>query len=148
MEAGLFAGQTLEGTTLSIEALEKRPVLVNFWATWCQPCVQELPILQRIADRYEDDGLAVVGINIDIEARQSAAQQMLRQASVRFPNFGDPDEIRARGYVSTGIPVSVLFDRQHKEVWRREGSIEDESDADLLAGLNAAFSSQSPSPPK
>ncbi len=64
-----------------------RPLLINVWAPWCAPCVEEMPSLQRLADRLADRGLAVVGVTAADDVY--LADELLRRLDIRFPNFVD-----------------------------------------------------------
>lgn len=106
-----FRAGTLDGATVRLSALRGRPVLINFWATWCAACRAEMPAIQRAWDRYHAGGLEVVAIDYR-EADRDAMRRFLTAAGVRYGSALDPDGVIAQAYgVSLGLPVSVFVDR-------------------------------------
>ncbi len=85
-------------------------VLLNFWATWCGPCRREMPALDRLARRYRDQGLTVLGISLDEEP--AVVKSFIRRLDVRFPILHDPEQEVARAYKVFAYPTSFLLDRQ------------------------------------
>jgi len=85
-------------------------VLVNFWATWCGPCRHEMPLLNRLADRYRDKGLVVLGIALDDD--RSIVRAFVRRLDIRFPILHDANQKTARAYKVFAYPTSFLIDRQ------------------------------------
>jgi cytochrome c biogenesis protein CcmG/thiol:disulfide interchange protein DsbE len=94
-----FAGETLDGSTFSTDALDGRPALVNVWASWCSPCVQEHPLLLDLADRYGNE-LAIVGIIYQDTA--PGAQAFLD----RYGDGGYPDLLDADGRIAVDLGVT------------------------------------------
>lgn len=93
------------GADLRPEDFAGRPALVNFWATWCEPCRAEMEDLQRLSDGMQD--IAVVGVSLDADVR--LAQEFLLQRRVRFPNYSlPPDKGRARGVRISALPETWL----------------------------------------
>lgn len=94
----------LDGEDVNISALRGKVVVLNFWATWCTPCREEMPLLQRYSDEYSDQ-LAVIGINVDYSLAE--VRSFLMENSIRFPIVNDNSELkltekfRVRGYPST-----------------------------------------------
>ena len=78
-----FTLKTLEGPNLRLEEYRGQLVLINFWASWCGPCRQEMPILDRLHQRYEDTGFAVLGVNV--EGEEAPAQKIVDKTNVTFP---------------------------------------------------------------
>ncbi len=81
--------RTLDGADLSLADYRGRTVIVNFWATWCAPCVAEMPALQRLRDRLADRGVEVVGVNFQENAAR--IRPFLYQYSLSFPVVRDHD---------------------------------------------------------
>lgn len=84
-------------------------VMINFWATWCSPCRQEIPHLNRLHERYHKAGFALLGINIDDQPR--IAREMMQKLSVAFPVLFDTDKRVSRLYDVGAMPSSLLIDR-------------------------------------
>jgi len=86
-----------------------RRVIVNFWATWCAPCREELPGLQRLSDALAPRGIAVIGVNVD--ADRNLAREFLLRHGVRFENFSDPGMAYSRtAFGITALPVTFALD--------------------------------------
>jgi thiol-disulfide isomerase/thioredoxin len=85
-------------------------VLVNFYASWCTACRQEIPAYQRIYDRYRDQGFEIIAVNYG-ETRNTA-ESYLRSSGGRFTGVLDPDKTIGNAYrIRGGLPVSVFIDR-------------------------------------
>lgn len=84
-------------------------VLVNFWATWCGPCRQEMPLLDEISRKYQLAGLRLLSINIDEDSE--AALEMAQTLKVTYPVLFDTRQEVSRAYRVDALPVTVLIDR-------------------------------------
>ena len=89
-----------------------RVVMVNFWATWCGPCRQEMPHLNKLYDKYRDSGFVLLGVNIDDNA--SKATDLATKLGLRFPVLLDTDKTVTRLYDMGSMPATVLIDREGK----------------------------------
>lgn len=98
------------GAGLPVRSLRGRPLVVNFWATWCPPCVKEMPELDRFAQEFSGQGWQVLGIAID---QAGPVQAFLKQTPVKFPIVLAGDEglswVRRLGNPAGGLPFSVQF---------------------------------------
>jgi thiol-disulfide isomerase/thioredoxin len=96
--------------------------LVNFWATWCKPCREEMPALQKLIDRHRADGLSVLGILFDPRSDDEGAQRYLEETGVRYPTMRASMEVlQAWGGIGM-FPTSFLIDREGKIVRRYVGA--------------------------
>jgi thiol-disulfide isomerase/thioredoxin len=84
-------------------------VLLNFWASWCGPCRQEMPLLDRLHHRYEDTGFAVIGVNVEGDA--APAQGIVDQTQVTFPILIDDGQKVSEMYNLQAMPSTVVIDR-------------------------------------
>jgi thiol-disulfide isomerase/thioredoxin len=84
--------------------------MVNFWATWCGPCRQEMPLLDQLYSRYQRVGFSLLGVNIDDDS--SKAMNMVSELGVSFPVLFDARKDVSRLYKVDAMPVTVLIDRE------------------------------------
>lgn len=96
-------------------------MLVNFWATWCTPCREEMPALQRLSEALAPGGIAVIGVNLD--ADPNLAREFLLQHHVRFENFSDPGMAYSRtAFGITALPVTFALDSRGAVAGRALGA--------------------------
>jgi peroxiredoxin len=104
-----FTLKSLNGENLRLEEYRGKVVLINFWATWCGPCRQEMPILDRIRQRYQGAGFEVLGVNV--EGKDPKARKIAKKMGVSFPILFDDSQQISADYNLQGMPFSVLVDR-------------------------------------
>ena len=134
-----FSGKTSKGKDFSLAAYRDKVVLGNVWATWCGPCVKELPELQKLHHAHGDDFM-VVGINIDKPRLHKKMHRMIAEHGIDYPVVLDPDGQSLGTFGVQGYPTSVLIDRNGVVRWRREGiiqPIDSEADTAIKAALAA-----------
>ena len=103
-----FTTTTPSGQPLALSDYEGIPVAINFWATWCGPCVVEMPALQRAADTYADGRLVVIGVNAGESPEK--VQQFLDENELTFPIAMDPDGDIIDQYAIRVFPTTVWVD--------------------------------------
>jgi cytochrome c biogenesis protein CcmG/thiol:disulfide interchange protein DsbE len=138
--APAFALADLDGQPIRLEDYAGRPVLLNFWASWCLPCVEEFPLLDAALAEHADDGLAVVGIVY--RDRSEAARGFAEQLGASWPQVMDPGEAVARAYGVFGPPESWLIDPDGRVFSRQIGPYSAEELAGELDRLLAAGSEE------
>ncbi len=104
-----FQLENLEGQPISLSDLRGKPVLLNFWATWCPPCRAEMPYLQQLYEEWSDKGLEVLAI--DIGESPSKVKEFLQSQGLSLPVLLDAKENVAREYNITGIPTTFFIDK-------------------------------------
>ena len=104
-----FTLKSLEGSNLRLEEYRGQVVLINFWASWCGPCRQEMPLLDRLHHRYEDAGFAVLGVNV--EGDVTPAQKVVDKTKVTFPVLIDEQQKVSELYSLEAMPSTVVIDR-------------------------------------
>ncbi len=117
-----FTLTTFEGTKISLEGLRGKPVVINFWASWCPPCRIEAPLLERTWRAYKDRGVFFIGV--DIQDREEDALAYIREFDVTYPNGPDPTGEITIDYGVSGLPVTFLVSRTGEIVRRWVGAIE------------------------
>ena len=95
---------------LELASLKGRVVLLNFWATWCEPCKAEMPVFERAQQKYREQGLIVLGV--DFQERDEEILAFLSQIGVTFPSLVDRTGEVTRQWRATGLPTTFLIDRQ------------------------------------
>jgi len=112
------------GAPLALQAWQGRPLLVNFWATWCPPCVEELPLLNAFYREQSGKGWQVLGLAVD---QPAAVRRFLDKLPLAFPvgmaGLAGTELARSLGNPSGGLPYSVVFDRQGQVTHRKIGKL-------------------------
>lgn len=118
--------ETLDGATLTMRKFHGRPLLLNFWATWCPPCVEELPLLNRFFTEHAGKGFQVLGLAID---QPAAVRKFLDRTPLDFPialaGLAGTDLGRALGN-DAGLPFSVLFGKDGNILQRKMGQLNEQ----------------------
>lgn len=107
-----FTLHTMNGPNMRLQEQRGKVVMINFWATWCGPCRQEMPHLDRLYDKYKSSGFVLMGINVDDDTRNAAA--VAAKLGVRFPVLLDTDKQVSRLYDLSTMPSTVIVDRDGK----------------------------------
>jgi len=114
-----------------LDALRGHPVVVNVWASWCEPCRKEFPYLQHLSAKY---GKRVAFVGVDTQDDDAAARTFLSELPLPYPSYTDPGQDIARSLGATvGLPDTVYFDASGKRVFVKQGQYasEDEFAADI-----------------
>ncbi len=107
-----FEFKTFEGQTYRLVDLHGKPVVLNFWASWCQPCRQEAPILQATWEQYKTQNLLVLGVDyVDTEPE---AKKYLQEFKITYPNGPDLGTVISQAYHITGVPETYFITREGK----------------------------------
>jgi peroxiredoxin len=104
-----FTLKALDGTNLRLAEQRGDILLINFWASWCGPCIQEMPQLDKLALKYQPLGVQVWGVNV--ESDSSAAKAYLSKVSVEFPILFDQDNSVSKAYQVEAMPTTVILDK-------------------------------------
>ena len=105
-----FALKSSSGENLRLSEYRGDVVMVNFWATWCGPCRQEMPLLDELYSRYQRVGFSLLGVNID--DNESKAMGMVSELGVSFPVLFDSRKEVSKLYEVESMPVTVIIDRE------------------------------------
>lgn len=104
-----FTLPTLDEQTISLSDLRGQRVLINFWATWCGPCRIEMPVIERIYERYRDQGFVVLAVNV--EEPEDRVRPFVAELGLTFPILLDENGDVVRQYGIVGLPTSVFVNR-------------------------------------
>ncbi len=109
------------GAEHSIADYAGRGVVVNFWATWCPPCVAELPALARMAGMLAAEGIAVLALSVDRGGTEKVKGYFRDNAISGLEVLADPKSVAARALNTRGVPTTIIIDRAGRETARLEG---------------------------
>ena len=119
-----MAFPTPGGTSMAMRALAGKPLLLNFWATWCPPCIEEMPLLDRFYAENKENGWQVLGMAVD---QATAVSRFLVHTPVRFPitlaGMAGVELSRSLGNVDGGLPFTVVLDSAGQIVQRKMGKV-------------------------
>jgi thiol-disulfide isomerase/thioredoxin len=125
-----------DGGKLALADFAGKPLLLNFWATWCPPCVKEMPLLDRFAQDHHTAGWQVLGLAID---KMAPVREFLGKHPVRYPiavaGLDALDWLRSLGNAGGGLPFSVVFDSAGAPVQRKLGELGPSDLAAWVAGV-------------
>jgi thiol-disulfide isomerase/thioredoxin len=106
-----FSLKDLQGREISSADLRGKVVLIDFWATWCQPCKKEMPGYQKLVDRYGSQGFVVVGFKFDTMMDTENPVMFARKIGVRYPLAVASDDLNQKFGGIEGLPTTMLYDR-------------------------------------
>jgi thiol-disulfide isomerase/thioredoxin len=107
-----FSVKDLQGHLLSSVDLRGKVVLVDFWATWCQPCKKEMPGYQNLLDRYGSRGFVVIGFKFETMRDMEDPLQFARKIGVRYPLAVATEDVKQKFGGIEGLPTTMLYDHQ------------------------------------
>ena len=130
-----FTLKDLAGKELQLASLKGKPLLINLWATWCAPCVAELPQIDTLA--ADNPGLKVLTVNQDMDKLDGVAPFLKARGVTRLEPWLNPDNSLTFQFGADTLPVTILYDSSGREVWRTVGG-RDWNTADTAALLAEA----------
>ena len=130
-----FALPSRDGGEVRLSELRGQVVMINFWATWCGPCRQEMSLLQQISARYEPLGFTLLGVNVEPDS--APAKAWLEKVPVTFPILFDRENTVSASFGVEAMPSTVLVDREGRvrHVHRGYKAGDESMYADLIRGL-------------
>ncbi len=127
--------QTLDGQAVSLSGFKGKVVLINFWATWCPPCVREIPRLVRVAETYKEQGLVVLGVNTTFQDDTAKVRQFAADQRISYPVLLDLQGEASKKYPSNLMPTTYLIDRSGKIVHAKVGEVDEAALAEQVEAL-------------
>ncbi len=108
-----------QGNPVNLEDFRGEVVMINFWASWCIPCRQEMPFLEKLYQRYKDLGFTIIGINVEEDTQMAHA--MLKKIPVSFPILFDQTNAVSKLYQVSGMPTTILIDKSGNQRFEHKG---------------------------
>ena len=111
---------------VTLAAFRGKPLIVNLWATWCAPCLKEMPALDRLAGQLDREGgkVRLIAVSVDIEGRRAVTPYFQRNAFKALKPYLDKDNVLPLGANAAGLPVTLIYDAHGKELVRINGPLE------------------------
>ena len=141
-QAVSFELADLDGNLTSLASYRGKVVLLHFWATWCVPCVTEMPSMERLYRQLRDDGFAMVGIDL-MEDPKTVANFVRDRVNVSYDILIDESGGVTRTYAATSLPTSYLIDRSGRIVGRIIGARDWDRD-EVVTAVRALLESEPP----
>jgi thiol-disulfide isomerase/thioredoxin len=118
-----FTLTQLDGKTVQVGDLPGKVKMLNFWATWCEACMEEMPSIVKLRDTYHERGFEVIGLNVD-ETPPKAVPPTQQKFAMKFPTFQDPTNALTELFDIHAIPLTVIFNEDRKILLIESGSRE------------------------
>lgn len=130
-KAPVFSLANLRGDRVSLSDFRRGTTLVNFWASWCDPCKKEVPILNELQQSLSASGVTIVGVSV--EEPKSAVDAFVRKHQIQYPVLLDSNGKISRRYGLIGLPMNVIVDREGVISMVKAGAV----DEPMIAALRA-----------
>ena len=121
--APAYAAKSMDGREVSLAGMRGSAVLLNVWATWCHPCREELPDLERLHQAHAARGLKIVGVSVDQSGQEKAVADFVREHGVTYDIWLDPRETVSSTFATVGVPTTVLIGPDGTLLWRHVGPV-------------------------
>jgi len=121
MQAPDFTLRNLNGNLEGLSSFKDKVIILNFWATWCAPCLEEMPAFEKIYRRYRSKGLTVIAVSLD-KGDTSKVEKFVDEHSLTFPVLLDLDGIAEKIYPSFTIPFTYVIDKKGIIIARVDGA--------------------------
>jgi thiol-disulfide isomerase/thioredoxin len=114
-----FQLASMAGSTVNLDQYKGQVVMLNFWASWCGPCREEMPILEKLHAKYKPMGFAMIGVNVEPDSAEAA--KWLKATPVTFPILFDTKSEVSKLYSVQSMPSTVIIDRKGNLRWLHRG---------------------------
>lgn len=119
-----FTINDLEGKELTLDAFKGKVVVLNLWATWCVPCIKEMPSLERLSTKMKDKGVAVMSVSQDRGGMKQVGPFLEKHGLKNLPIYLDPKGGVLKAIAGRGLPTTLVIDKEGREIGRLEGDAE------------------------
>jgi thiol-disulfide isomerase/thioredoxin len=119
-----FTWKNAVGKTLSLKDFKGKIILLNFWATWCQPCIRELPSMERLQAKFNGDDFSIVAISLDRGGASVAARLLKRLKLKKLKLYIDKKNKSAQILGVKFMPTTFIFDRKSRKLGMLQGGVE------------------------
>lgn len=133
-----YGAVSLAGDSVSLQTLHGDVVLLNVWATWCEPCRQEIPALEKIHRAYAARGLRVVGVSVDAAGDEKEVKDFSQKFGMTYAIWLDPDQRVNDTFRLVGVPSTFLVSRDGTVLWKHLGPV-NPADPQLMTALQTAL---------
>lgn len=138
--APAYTAINLDGAAVRLDSLRGSVVVLNVWATWCEPCRDEIPQLQALHDSLAPRGLTMLGVSIDEPGMGAEVSDFTRTHGMTYPIWLDPSRDVAAQFLTIGVPETFVIDRQGTIRFRLIGALR-RGDTTLVAAIRRALDS-------
>ena len=121
VQAPDFTGELIDGTSITLSELQGKPVIINFWATWCGPCVKEMPAFERLKDDFGDK-IGIIAVNCGDDA--GTVKDFVEENGYTFPVVLDEEYSISMLYPTNSIPYTVVVDAEGKVTHISTGALD------------------------
>ncbi len=135
--APAYEAQDMEGARVSLASLRGQVVVLNIWATWCQPCREEIPQLQALHEAQGGDGVRVIGVSVDEAGMRDDIRDFAREHRMDYTIWLDPDREVSLAFQTVGVPETFVIGRDGRIVRRLIGALRT-GDTTLRAAVREA----------
>lgn len=112
--------KTLNGETVQLSDYIGKPLIINFWATWCGPCVYEIPTLNQLQKKYNDGGLVIIGISTD-DGGAEVVRQFMKEIPIEYKSYLKTPGVEDKFGGIWGLPTTYFYDKKGNQVEKISG---------------------------
>ena len=123
-DAPNYSAVTLDGRDVSLDDLEGSVVMINVWATWCEPCREEMPALQELQDKFSGSDFKVIGVSVDEKGSTQMIRQFLDSENISYTIWHDPEDKFQFAFRTIGVPETVLISKEGKILYQWRGAFD------------------------
>jgi len=138
--APAFDAMDLSGATVTLDSLKGQVVVLNVWATWCRPCLEEIPLLEATHQQFGAQGVTTIGVSIDAAGMGADVKDFMDAHGMTYSVWLDPNRDFQLKFLTVGVPETFVLDRAGVIRWRMIGAIR-EGDTTFVAAIRDALRS-------